>query len=335
MAEPLVSVLTPVFNGERFLDAAVSSVLAQTYENWELLLVDDGSSDGSWSRIEGWARSDARIRALAHAGRVNRGVSATRNLALRHASGKYVALLDCDDEWLSDKLERQVRIFEDNPDVVIAYGRAVSIDAGGLELANNPQGIDFPPVCGTGLPSNQQDVIEGMIRDTVWLPTLTVMMKAAEVREVGGFDEGLAASEDHLLFTLLASRGQVFFTEEVLARYRVHAASCTQSTPWLYSMCGYYERLYEQLPAVYRSLIISAKGEFITSRLVGRRLEQPARGEGVGAAVTGYLRDGRVPLTMKMAFIVRLAGAILVKAPRRAVGSWIRAWSCRVDSRKR
>ncbi|GEM_PF-1258177 len=270
MSGPLVSILTPVYNGECFLNAAVNSVCNQSYANWELLLVDDGSQDGSWRLIQEWAERDERIKAFAHPGHVNRGVSASRNLALQHASGKYVALLDCDDEWLPAKLERQVRILEDNPDVVIVYSKAISIDSAGIELRLTPGRHDFPLLCGSGFPGKSGNVVDGMIKDAVWMPTLTVVMVADAVNTLGGFDETLAFQvEDHLLFTLLSERGKVWFVDEILARYRVHSSSYTQTTQWLYSMIEYYECLYGKLSNSYNKRISVAKGHFIVKRLVG------------------------------------------------------------------
>jgi len=98
---PLVSVITIFLDAERFLNEAIESLRAQTYERWELLLVDDGSRDGS-SEIarEHAARDPHRIRVLEHAGHANLGMSASRNLGIAHARGDLVALLDADDVYL-------------------------------------------------------------------------------------------------------------------------------------------------------------------------------------------------------------------------------------------
>src|ERR1700691_6786421 len=107
-ARPFVSIITPFYNTERFLQEAIESVLAQTYSNWELLLVDDGSTDGSTAIAHRYAdRAPAKIRYLAHPGRENRGLSASRNLGIAGAGGEFLALLDADDVWLPQKLEQQ------------------------------------------------------------------------------------------------------------------------------------------------------------------------------------------------------------------------------------
>ena len=120
---PRVSVVMIFLDEERFLAEAIESVRAQTFTDWELLLVDDGSSDGSSAIARGYAeREGDRIRYLEHPGHENRGMSASRNLGIRHARGDLVALLDADDVWLQHKLSRQVALLDANPDAEMIYG---------------------------------------------------------------------------------------------------------------------------------------------------------------------------------------------------------------------
>jgi len=124
-APPLVSVVAIFLNGERFLDEAIQSVIAQSYPHWELLLVDDGSTDGSSALARAWAeREPHRVRYLEHPGHRNHGMSASRNLGLHHARGEYLALLDADDVWLPGKLARQVEILQAHPGVGLLFGYA-------------------------------------------------------------------------------------------------------------------------------------------------------------------------------------------------------------------
>jgi len=99
---PLVSVVIPFLNGEQFLREAIESVFAQTYSHWELLLVDDGSSDASTQIAMRYAQQNGeKVRYLDHDGHLNRGVCASRNLGIRQARGELIALLDVDDVWLT------------------------------------------------------------------------------------------------------------------------------------------------------------------------------------------------------------------------------------------
>ena len=122
--ENLVSVVVSFLNAERFLNQAISSVQDQEYQHWELLLVDDGSTDGSTEIARSWAaREPHRIFYLEHAAHANLGLSASRNLGIHAARGEYVAFLDADDVWLSERLRRGVEIMQVNPSIGMVYGK--------------------------------------------------------------------------------------------------------------------------------------------------------------------------------------------------------------------
>ena len=121
-SQPLVSAIIIFLNEERFLAQAIASVLQQSLADWELLLVDDGSTDESTAIARGFAQRDpSRIRYFEHAGHANRGMSAARNLGLDHARGSYIAFLDADDIWLPEKLREQVSALNDNPRAGMVY----------------------------------------------------------------------------------------------------------------------------------------------------------------------------------------------------------------------
>ena len=121
---PLVSAVIIFLNGERFIREAIESVFSQTYQNWELLLIDDGSTDRSTHITADYAaRYGGKVMYLDHPGHQNLGMSAARNLGIKAAKGKYIAFLDCDDIWLPQKLAEQVTLMERHPDVAMVYGR--------------------------------------------------------------------------------------------------------------------------------------------------------------------------------------------------------------------
>ncbi|AFZ13622.1 glycosyl transferase family 2 [Crinalium epipsammum PCC 9333] len=123
--QPLVSCIVIFFNaGEKFFIEAIESIFAQTYENWELLLANDGSTDESTAIALKYAQEyPHKVRYLEHEGHQNRGMSATRNLGIRHAKGEYIAFLDADDVWLPQKLEQQVPLLESYPEAAMLYSR--------------------------------------------------------------------------------------------------------------------------------------------------------------------------------------------------------------------
>src|SRR5262249_29683621 len=118
-----VSAIMIFHDAERFIEEAIASVFAQTWRGWELLLVDDGSTDASSAIARRWASEHPdRVRVFAHPARANLGMSASRNLGIGHACGDYVAFLDADDVWLPHKLAMQVGVLEAHPEVAMIYG---------------------------------------------------------------------------------------------------------------------------------------------------------------------------------------------------------------------
>src|SRR5215212_3295723 len=122
-SNPLVSIIIPFLNAGKFIQEAIDSVFAQTYDNWELLLVDDGSTDASREIALLLAtQHPVKVRYVEHNDHENRGACASRNLGVRNAQGEYIALLDADDVWLPHKLERQLAILDSYPEAAMVYG---------------------------------------------------------------------------------------------------------------------------------------------------------------------------------------------------------------------
>src|SRR3989339_754358 len=115
--QPLISVLMPVFNAAKYVEEAVNSVLAQTYFNFELIIIDDGSTDKSWAILQKLAMKDKRIRIYQN--RINSGIGYTRKELAKLAKGKFAAIMDSDDIMFPDRLAIQVKFLQENPKVVV------------------------------------------------------------------------------------------------------------------------------------------------------------------------------------------------------------------------
>ena len=118
--QPLVSIIMPVYNCEKYISEAIESVLSQSYQNWELLIVDDGSTDHSPEIIDRYAQKDVRIQSFHNK---NEGVSAARNFALSKISGELVTFIDSDDVYHPDRLQRMASVFENHPACDIVFSR--------------------------------------------------------------------------------------------------------------------------------------------------------------------------------------------------------------------
>lgn len=227
---PLVSVVMIFKDARRYLGEAIASVFAQTYPSWELLLVDDGSSDGSEEMARSLAEADAaRVHYLAHPNRENRGPSASRNLGTSHASGEYIAFLDSDDVWLPDKLKQQIAIFSAHPDVGMVYGRTLiwhswtgrAEDRAGdcfYDLGVPADSVAHPPRLFLQLVENRAQTPT----------TCSAILRADLVRRVGGFDESFRRMyEDQEFFARISLRTSVYVAGACWAKYRQHPESMT------------------------------------------------------------------------------------------------------------
>ena len=131
---PKISIVTPAYNCEKYLEEAVNSVLAQSFEDWELLIIDDCSKDATWLRMQTLAKKDNRIRIFQN--QHNSGSAATRNNGIRQARGEWIAFLDSDDLWRPEKLQRQMSVLRKHPDAAFLFTGSAFIEDDGMTIAH-------------------------------------------------------------------------------------------------------------------------------------------------------------------------------------------------------
>lgn len=238
-AGPLISCVIIFLNEERFLGEAIESVLAQTYSNWELLLVDDGSSDGSASIAATYCTQHPnRIRYLTHEGGANRGMSASRNLGLQQARGTIVAMLDADDTWVPDKLEQQTRIFERYPEAVMVCGATLYWHSWQADQASADAMVFIGDDTPNGRPTS------GIEQDCLYQPmqllsllyplgrgvspsTSCIAFKRDMALAVGGFDDSFPGLfEDQVFLVKAYANGSIYVSGNCVNFYRQHDKSC-------------------------------------------------------------------------------------------------------------
>jgi glycosyltransferase involved in cell wall biosynthesis len=230
---PLVSVVTSFLDAERFLEEAVTSVFRQTYDRWELVLVDDGSTDGSSEIARRFARErPGQVRYVEHEGHRNRGTAASRNVAVRRASGSYVAILDADDVWLPDKLERQVAILEAHSSAGMVCGAAEYWRS----WTGSPEDVGQDLVLPVGAPADTLIEPPDLLRILYPLGAGTapcpsdLLVRRQVVEAVGGFEEEFRGPrqlyEDQAFLAKVYLRTPVFVSGACLFRYRLHPESC-------------------------------------------------------------------------------------------------------------
>ena len=212
---PAVSIIMPAYNVAPYIAAAIRSALAQTFTDFELIVVDDGSKDETAEIVTGMARDDDRIRLVQQS---NRGLAGARNTALRAARGEMFALLDSDDAWEPEFLAAQVAILEDRPDVDIVTGNGWYLDGPRHGQLARPY------------PDPRPDPVLASIIGDEWSVFIMSVFRRRVYTAIGPFDEEMRSNEDYDFWLRAAMAGFVFVrNDRPLGHYRVRADSLSAS----------------------------------------------------------------------------------------------------------
>lgn len=228
--QPRISVICSFFNVKPYLAEMIESVLSQDYANFEFVLVDDGSTDGSTQIAKAATERHAdRVIYLDHPNHANRGVSAGRNLGLAHVTGEFVSFIDGDDRWVRSKLTEQAELFERHPQLDAVFGAArywSSYQGGADEIIQSGharnRAIAPPEALLKVYPLGQGTA-----------PCLDLLVRRRVIQKIGGFEEEFVGPlflyEDQAFLTKLYLNATIMFSDRVWLDYRIHPASCTQS----------------------------------------------------------------------------------------------------------
>lgn len=228
---PLVSCVINFFNAEKFFQEAIESVLAQTYHHWELLLVDDGSTDGSTQiALEYAQKYPDKVYYLEHENHQNKGTSAARNLGMQKAQGKYIAFLDADDIWLPHKLEKQVALLDAHPTVGMIYDSLYYW----YSWTENPEDVsrdyeaeiwNFPDKTILEYP----EYLTLFVQEKVLVPSPTcIVIRRDVMTKVGGFEESFRdLFDDQVFVAKMSLEAPIMLMRGFLEKWRRHQDSCT------------------------------------------------------------------------------------------------------------
>jgi glycosyltransferase involved in cell wall biosynthesis len=208
---PRVSVVVPVYNRGKYIHETISSVLAQTFRDFEVIAVDDGSTDESRSVLEAFGEA---IRVLEHPNRTNRGQSASINLGLRAARGELIAILDSDDVWLPEKLATQVKFLDAHPEVGLVYGNGWAIDETGRRRY-----VIYGPE------HREESDAKRVLMDCYFFLPTNSLIRSQIMREAGFFDETLRAAQDHDMAIRIAEITRLAYINQQMFYYRRHGDS--------------------------------------------------------------------------------------------------------------
>jgi GT2 family glycosyltransferase len=282
---PLVSIITPTYNHESYISECIKSVIRQSYSNWEMIVVDDGSKDNTRSIIETFIKDDKRIKLIHQDNLGIMKLSESYNKALSMAQGKYIAILEGDDYWEKDKLKVQVDVMETHDDVIFSFGKACARIGFSQDIIkihpehfvkNNRFYFNEPP-----------GAIFNVVFDD-FLPPLTYMIRKDALLKINGFIQIQPfPAVDLSTFLELSKHGKFYFINEVLGTWRQHPSQTTKMSS-IDIVLG-SEKIVRQH---YRDLSMGQKAALaFNEKLIDKSLKK--------RMVIAYARMGRFKLIQK------------------------------------
>jgi GT2 family glycosyltransferase len=308
---PTVSVIIPVYNAAATLRATVASVRAQTLRDWELILVDDGSTDLSFSVATALTRKDPRIRRIAQA---NAGPSAARNAGARIARGRYLAFLDADDHWAPKRLEGLAGFLDAKPDAGVAFSRVAFLDERTGRITTRTRHYPSLP-------------LERLLPENPTCSSSNIFIRAEAFAQIGGFDTGLRFAEDQDLLVRLAAvtDWRILGVDKGWLTYRCGDESQSSDLDameegWQRLMSHVSDLAPEKLRGRHRGI------EAAFYRAHARRALRAggSAGAAVGALARSFLTDPTLVFRSPRRSLLTLAGVLLALTPFPKLKEYVR-----------
>ena len=282
--QPLVSIISPTYNHGKFIADCIESVLAQTYCNWEMIIIDDGSTDSTFSIVTGYQEKDNRIKAFTQKNIGIFRLGESYNFALSKCSGKYIAVLECDDVWLPEKLQIQVNLLEQKPECVLSWGKAylssVDLSYNYYLAPRNDKDSDLFYNKPVGI------FLKKFIYSTL-IPALTLVIRRDALQKTGGFIQGFGLPLVDIPTTLeLLMIGEFAYVDQPLGSWRIYPNQVTKT---------YTGQMTTSYYALIQSFMERFPEEFLEHGLTPEVIDSHFRNR----LVISYSRSGRYKLIRK------------------------------------
>lgn len=253
IAHQLISIITPSFNHELYIESCINSVIAQTYQNWELIIIDDGSTDRTKEVITSF--SDHRIKYIWQQNVGIESLAETYNKAFLMASGELIAILEGDDWWPANKLATQVKDFDDK-EVVLSYGYTQEVDESGAPIRLIPtEAMSFEALCNVPVGRASRYLMDMKVLNYIF--PVSVVIRKSTLLNIGGFQQlPYLPLVDYPTFLQLSRLGKFAFHDEILGFWRRHSESTTRKKFYLINQ-GVYEYLTEFQSQYFKDLPVS------------------------------------------------------------------------------
>lgn len=241
----LVSIILPTYNGAKWIQKSIQSVISQSYKDWELIVIDDGSTDNTATIVANMSQNDTRIKYIKNT--VNSGIQKTLNNGLKQANGVYIARIDDDDMWAdTDKLYKQVEFLNNNPDHVLVGTGVVIVDEGNNELFRYL------------VPTTNESIQKRLLGKNCFVHS-SVMFKKSAVMQFGGYSEDAEEKhfEDYDLWLKLGTIGKLANLPTYSVRYtmRNNSLSAVNRVEVFHKLIGHLKKYKKSYKGYYGALI--------------------------------------------------------------------------------
>ena len=250
---PLVSIIIPAYNRADYIDQTIQSVLEQSCSNVELIVIDDGSTDGTYQKIQSYKE---KLILLTHDDHVNKGQSAAINLGLSRARGKYIAILDSDDYWAPDILEIQVEYLEKHDEIGMVYSNGCAVDAKGRVI--------YQIYDSHHIEMSDPNLI---LLDCYILLPLSSLVRKSVYERVGRFNEDFRAAQDHDMVLRIAEVTKLAYLPKILFYYRRHNESISSTNQRIRWTNGFKILEHAQQRYPYKASTIRKRRAVLNYRL--------------------------------------------------------------------
>jgi glycosyltransferase involved in cell wall biosynthesis len=261
---PLITVTICCFNGERYLEKTLRSVLTQDYPNLEVVIVDDGSTDGTAKIIERFAGRNSRIRAFF---RSNHGLPASRNYSFAQAMGEWIAMVDQDDLWYPSRLSRQLALAESHPSAGFIFCNANHINESDEVIGEHLSAYTLPE---SGM--RKGDAGNLLLRQGCFSASVTCLIRRETAKAVGTFDETIPYVCDYDYFIRAGFETDFAYTRDSLAAWRKHTQQATST----------YSKRDHEIRSVLRRYCSGTKASAWTKAVLAKRI--------VKSVIGGFVR---------------------------------------------
>lgn len=267
--KPLISIIIPAYNAGNFLAETIESVIAQTYSNWELIIIDDGSVDETASVVNGYTNKDERIKYFFQ---TNQKMASARNAGIKRAKGEYIAFLDADNLFLPDKLSKHIDFMGSHPECDVSYGKI-----------NYFYGSNKAILYKNEQPEFSGDIFEKVLPQN-FINVLAVMVKKELFDKFGAFQEGWYACDEHYVWINLSYHGAKFYPfQEVIGLLRLHNANDSYRADYLIRTADQFTKMLDIIESwfnpkekiKYKKTILSLRRHWHRMRFLGRLLINP------------------------------------------------------------